>query len=192
VIRALAAAMLIPTLLAGCALPVVAPTIDVPKAPVPDAPAGDRSERGNVVKQVGETAAFGPTQDQLVVKFVVDKITVGAKCTADYAQPAERGTFVKVDMRAETDPTMPANGLYMINGWDFSTVGADGVTESDLVTGAGSSCIDPNEALSNQPFSPGSKYRGSIVLDTKNTSGVLVLKPAFMATTGGWEWQYGA
>jgi hypothetical protein len=143
--------VLIPALLAGCGSPATTPTIDVLKAPAepapaaPVAPADDRSERGNVVKQLGEPAAFGPTQDQLVVKFVVDKITVGAKCTEPYAQAPERGTFLKVDLRAETEPTLPTDGFYMISGWDFATVGADGITESSLVTGPAAVCLDADE-----------------------------------------------
>ena len=107
-------------------------------------------------------------------------------------QPAEHGNLVRIDLRAETAKTLPADGFYMLTGWDFSTVGADGITETQLVTVGAASCLDESDMFHNQQFAPGSKYRGSIVIDTKNDSGALILKPSFMFGTGGWEWTYGA
>lgn len=187
--------------LAACSAPApAAPQLNVPlaseaaAAPAPSAPTGEQSERGNLIKKLGEPAAFGPTasgQVDPVVTFAVDKITVGAKCTSAYPQPAEHGNLVRVDLRAETAKTLPPDGFYMISGWDFSTVGADGITETQLVTGPAAMCLDESDMFHGQQFAPASKYRGSIVIDTKNSSGVLVLKPSFMMTTGGWEWEYG-
>jgi hypothetical protein len=79
-----------------------------------------------------------------------------------------------------------------VNAYDFATVGKDGITESSLMTGAASGCLDPSEQLTSGPYSPSSKYRGALVLDTKNPSGALVFRPGFMGTTGGWEWAYRA
>jgi hypothetical protein len=77
----------------------------------PATPACQTSERGNVVKKVGETAAFGLTQDEFVVSFVIDKIMVGAKCTSQFAQKPEHGSFLRLDVRAETKPNMPTNNF---------------------------------------------------------------------------------
>jgi predicted small lipoprotein YifL len=199
-IRALVAALALSAVLAGCGTPTPAPQLNVPPASTAEQPApapaagGQQSERGNLVKQLGESAAFGPTasgQVDPVVTFAVDKITVGAKCTSAYPQPAEHGNLVRIDLRAETAKTLPTDGFYMLTGWDFSTVGADGITETQLVTGAAASCLDESDMFHNQQFAPGSKYRGSIVIDTKNPAGALILKPSFMFGTGGWEWTYG-
>lgn len=194
--RLLVAALLAAT--AACAQPAApgsAPTVNVPQAsvaPVPEsapaAPAGNVSDRGNVIKKVGETAAFGPTQDNLVVSFVVDKITVAAKCPGQFAQKPEHGHFVRLDVRAETKPAMPANLGYSISPFDFSTDGPDGVTEQSLSTGPTYGCVDPSAQFPST-LNPGSKYRGAIILDTANPSGVLVYRPGFMAG-GGWEWSY--
>jgi hypothetical protein len=176
--------------------PGSSPTVNVPQASAtaapaspPATPAGNTSERGNIIKKQGETAGFGPGQDDIEVTFVVDKITVDAKCTSQFAQKPEHGHFVKVDLRAETKPTMPTDRGYSIGAYDFSTVGGDGVTEQSLGTGPAFGCIDPSEQFPPN-ITPGSKYRGSIVLDTKNPAGVLVYRPGFMAS-GGWEWHYG-
>lgn len=198
---AIVAAALSLTTLAACGAPASssAPTLNVPKAAeaVAAAPSSaaakpaNLSPRGNVTKQLGDVAAFGPTQDQLVVKFAIDKITVDPKCTSQFASKPQNGHFIRLDVRAETDPAMPNNGLYTINPFEFSTVGADGITESTLMTGAAITCVDTSELLPSGSFSPGSKYRGALILDTKNPSGLLVFRPGFMGTTGGWEWTYG-
>jgi hypothetical protein len=198
---------LLPALLAAVALSACsaratdAPALNVPvasEAPAaaedgpagPATPVGNMSERGNVIKQLGETGGFGPTQDNIAVTFAVDKITVDAKCTAQYAQKSEHGHFVKVDLRAETKSTMPPNMGYGVSGYEFTTVGEDGITEQTLVTGPAFSCLDESEQFP-ATLNPGSKYRGSIVLDTKNPEGVLVFRPMFMGGAGGWEWAYG-
>ena len=154
------------------------------------APEGDTSERGNVVKKPGEVAGFGPTNDDIAVTFAVDKITVDPKCTSGYSQKPENGHFVRVDLRAETKPTMPLDRGYSIGSFDFTTVGPDGLTEQNISTGSGFMCLDSSEQFPST-INPGSKYRGAIVLDTKNPAGVLVYRPAFMFGTGGWDWTYG-
>jgi hypothetical protein len=188
----IAALTLFPLLLTGCGTEVAAPQLSVPPASAA-APTvgGQQSERGNLIKQLGETAAFGPTQSQLVVSFAIDKITVDPKCTSAYAQKSEHGHLVKIDLRAETDKALPTDGFYMLTGWDFATVGADDITETQLVTGASAMCLDESDTFHNAEFAPGSKYRGSIVVDTKNPAGALIMKPSFMLGSGGWEWQYG-
>ena len=197
---ALAAATLSFAALTACAAPATssAPTLDVPKAteapPTPtiaSAQPANLSPRGNVPKKLGEVAAFGPTQDQLVVKFAIDKITVDPKCTSQFAGRPLNGHFIRLDVRAETDPSMAANTFYSINPFEFATVGADGITESSLMTGAAITCVDTSALLPSGSFSPGSKYRGALILDTRNPSGVLVFRPGFMGTSGGWEWEYG-
>ena len=197
VIRAAAVALALSVLVVACsATPATTPPqLNVPPAPQvavaapAAAPAGDTSERGNVVKKPGEVAGFGPTQDNIVVTFAIDKITVDAKCTASYSQKSEHGHFIRLDVRAETKPTMPTDRGYAINPFEFSTVGPDGITEQSLTTGPSFTCLDQSQQFP-ATISPGSKYRGSLILDTKNPSGVLVYRPNFMLG-GGWEWNYG-
>ncbi|MCE3551338.1 DUF4352 domain-containing protein [Pseudonocardia sp. RS11V-5] len=177
--------------LAGCsnsAYPT--PTVDVPTAAAPTTPSAPTSERGFLVKQIGETGGWGVSNGDISVKFVVDKITVDPQCTNRFASASEHGHFVQVDMRVETTPTMPTNMGYQINPFSWSAVGADGVTESSIATGSSYSCIDNSKQLTTQ-MTPGSKYRGSLVFDVTSPTGTLLF-PHPNPSLGGWEWTYGA
>ena len=70
----------------------------------------------------------------------------------------------------------------------WSVVGPDGVTESAIATGAAFTCLESSEQLPVEQFTPSSKYRGKIVLDTASASGVLLFRPGI--TNGGWEWSF--
>ena len=192
------AAVAIATLaLAGCSNQAPAPSVDVPVATAPAVAAATptstaapgTNERGNLVKAPGETAGWGVTNDDLSVKFVVDKITVDPKCTSQFASKSENGHLVQLDIRVETTATMPTNAGYSMNPYSWSAIGPDGVTESSLTTAATFSCLDSKAQLPVD-FSPASKYRGSIMLDTSSTTGTLIFRPAFV-NAGGWEWAYG-
>jgi hypothetical protein len=172
------------------------PTVDVPTtaaaapAPASATPAADANEsaRGNLIKQIGETAGWGVSNADISVKFVVDKITVDPKCTTQFATPAQNGHLVKVDMRVETTPSMPTNFAYSINPGAWSAVGEDGSTQTSLATAPSFSCLNSNEQLPSQ-LSPASKYRGSIVLDVSSPTGTLIFSHP-NPTLGGWEWTY--
>jgi hypothetical protein len=81
------------------------------------------------------------------------------------------GHFVKVDLRAETKPNMPADSYYSINAAEFSTVGEDGLTESQVWTGPSIGCLDESEQFPSGQLAPGSKYRNSIVIERKTRPG---------------------
>lgn len=69
-------------------------------------------------------------------------------------------------------------------------IGPDGVTEDAVATGPAFGCLDQAEQLPVDPFSPSSKFRGSLVLDTRSDSGTLVFRPGVGGA--GWEWGFGA
>ena len=172
--------------------PAPAAAVDVPPPPTTAAPAVGQSERGLLIKRPGDVAQFGVTQDALTVKFVVDKITVDPKCSGGAAQQAENGHLVKLDLRAETTPELPASSNFYIVGGDWSVVGPDGVTESEVWTMPAASCLPSKQLFPSDPLSPASKYRGSIILDTRSASGVAMFRPGFMSDHGGWEWSFPA
>ena len=74
----------------------------------------------------------------------------------------------------------------MVTAHEWSVVGPDGLTESSAATGSAFMCLDEDELLPTSPFTPASKYRGSIVLDSKSTSGALLFRPS--SWPPGWEW----
>ncbi|MFC4950107.1 hypothetical protein [Pseudonocardia sp. GCM10023141] len=159
-------------------------------APSPAPPHGEMSPRKNLVKKVGETADWGIGNNNISVKFVVDKITVDPKCTSQFAGKPQNGHLVQMDVRVETTPDMPTNTGYSINPYSFSAIGPDGVTEPSVVSGVSFSCLAPNTHLPAQ-FAPASKYRGSLVLDVSSPTGTLIFSPSFSGA-GGWEWAFPA
>ncbi|NMH97295.1 hypothetical protein [Pseudonocardia acidicola] len=170
-----------------------APNVPTAAPPTTTAAALPKSERGLTIKQVGQpagwTTADGSTQE---VTFVIDKITVDPKCEASYSQKPENGHFVRVDIRAETTTAMETNAGYAISPSEWAVVGPDGVTESSVASGPSFSCLRSSDMFPTDPLTPASKYRGSIVLDTRSTSGTLTFRPGFFGGSGGWEWRFGA
>ena len=194
IFRSLGVAVPVVALVVGvsscAAAPPAAPaaTVDVP--PATSAPPVGQSERGLLIKRPGDVAQFGVTQDALTVKFVVDKITVDPKCTGAAARPAENGHLVRIDLRAETTSALPASAGFRIVGGDWSVVGPDGVTETQVWTIRSASCFPSKELFPSDVLSPASKYRGAIVLDTRSASGAVMYRPSFMSDHGGWEWSF--
>ena len=172
---------------------IATPTTTPTPEPTVSTPA--TSERGNVVKQIGETAWVSMSATDLTpwVEFQVTGIEVGGECTSDYATPPTNGQFLFVSMSMSTATEWPPEmaGVELdFNPFDWSTVGADGLTENDL-TGNGSiyGCLEEG-SLENVTVGPGENVVGTVVLDSANPSGVLVYQPFWGGTPGGWEWTY--
>ena len=193
--------LLLGVLLAGCgsspgaqpSMPDVAPASSAPPAAAtPSSSAfgpAQTSPRGLLVKKVGQPAGFSNPGGEVTATFVVDKITVDGRCTGEFAEQPENGHFVILDIRVETTAAMRENDGVQINPMDFSVIGPDGVTESQLSTAAAGQCVDLTDTLQPQRYTPASKYRGKLVLDTAHPAGVLILQPP---GGGGWEWTYPA
>jgi hypothetical protein len=185
---------------AGCASTSTPPaTPNVPLAPsataVATAPTpspfgpSETSPRGLLVKQVGQPAGFTNPAGEITATFVLDKIAVDANCTSEFSQEPQNGHFIRLDFRVETTSAAKPEDFLSINPFSWSIVDPDGITESSVTSGQSYSCLKSDEQLSTGPFTPASKYRGSIVLDSKNTSGILMFRPA---PTVGWEWTFPA
>jgi hypothetical protein len=151
------------------------------------------SPRGNVVKQLGEEAGAvsvdrpGLTWEDMEIIFAIDAIEVGATCTQEFADPPENGHFLALDVRVSTREHLDESlGWSFLNPYDFSVVGDDGVTETALATFATYGCIAESEELPSE-FAPASKYTGTIILDSKHDTGVLVYRTGRGA---GWEWEF--
>jgi hypothetical protein len=156
-----------------------------------------RSPRGHIVKGLGEVGGLShpddttPTLDELVLSFTIDDIRVDAPCPSEYAQPPQNGHFVALDIRASTTETYPADQLvFAMNPADFSLVGPDGVTISNIATAPTYSCIsyDDPSVFPSDMFVPASQYRGTVILDIPSTTGTLIYTP--MGKPNGWEWSF--
>lgn len=143
------------------------------------------NERGNVVMQLGEEAQLGEAGGETMVAFTVDSIAPPPQC--EFVEPPENGHLVALQMRVSTSAEL--SDTFLILPADFSFVGADGVTVSNLDTFPAFSCLDPGQQLTQDPLSPASQYVGAVVLDVPAPTGTIIYRPT-MAPRAGWEWQF--
>jgi hypothetical protein len=156
------------------------------------APTPAKSPRGLIPRKVGEIASFTDKDtDEDVLRFAVTKITTDPKCNAPAAEYAksEHGHLVRVDLNVETAASYRHDEhWFRPDAMQWSIQGPDGFTESNLGTFAAYSCVSE---LLPDTLNPSSKYVMTVVLDTKNTSGVLMFQPyTFGGEKGGWEWTF--
>ena len=156
----------------------------------------ERSQRGNVIKEVGETALSAydaaDVEGTTWLEFQVTDIEVDGTCTAEFAEPPENGSFIFVSLSVSTASNWPPD-MEGINvdfiPTDWSIVGQDGLTESNLDTIATYSCLPEGELLPVNGIGPGENVVGKVVLDSANPSGVLVFRP-WWGGGPGWEWAF--
>jgi hypothetical protein len=164
--------------------------------PEPEPEGPKLNDRGNIVKEMGEEGAImTEAGDAPWVTFTVDSVKP-AECTPEwqeYGSPPENGHLVAVQMRFATTPAMagePGLEYFTVSGYDFNFIGSDGVTVSSLDTMATYSCLPENQLLTSDALRPGQQYRGAVVLDVPEPSGVLVYQPSSLWIDGGWEWEF--
>jgi len=169
---------------AGATLPTTASA--GPEASEPAGPA--KSDRGNVIKQVGEEAYVTLLdRDERVVTFSIDAIRVDQPCNSGFADEPVNGHFVGIDVRAATTPNLPADWFIQLSADNFQVIGPDGLTVTD-VWGTAYSCLDTASSFTTDQLGPAQQYAGTVVIDSPVTSGTLVYKVPGGLT--GWEWQF--
>ncbi|GAA3839060.1 hypothetical protein [Amycolatopsis tucumanensis] len=160
------------------------------KSPTPVIPVNPRQ---NVEVKIGETIGFGSHADRPEVAFTLTKVTVGGRCTEPYAQKPENGRFIFLDMTVTTSSSMSGDfAPSLLNPNNFSIIGPDGVTETggSLSSAPAIGCLSRSK-LFPLALSPGQNYVGTVVLDSRNTTGSLVLAPYGLDGFNGWEWNLG-
>ncbi len=171
---------------------IATPTTAPEPTPEPTVSVPVTSERGNIVKAVGETAGvMDLVTGNLWVEFQVTGIEVGGTCTADYVEPSENGQFLFVSLSMSTATEWPSDmqGVSLdFNPNEWSVIGADGLTENELATVSTYGCLAEGD-LVPVTVGPGENVVGTVALDTANPSGVLVFKP-WWGGGSGWEWTY--
>lgn len=185
-------------LLTGCAgpgedspepeAPTVEPATTPSETPEPDQPR-DESERGNLIKEVGETFGLGsPDSGEPPVTFSVTAIEVDPECTNEWAEPSEYGHFVKIDLEGETTSELAdiGGGLWWGSvAWDV--IAENGTTmNGSPATSAAWSCLPDSDTLP-QEIGPAERVSGSIVLDVPTPSGIVILTDN---PDAAWEWEY--
>ena len=168
----------------------VAPSTEPPSSSSSSAPAGSGdNERGNIEKQIGEEAGVTGTDGSDLMTFTVDAIQVDYPCSGDYPQPPENGHFVGLSMHITTAPNLPADSFVDINATDFSFIGSDGVTVSNVDTFPAFTCAPDDEQLPSGSLGSGQQYVGTLVLDVPETTGIVQYQPLYLSA-GGWEWRF--
>ncbi|MGO1050532.1 hypothetical protein [Crossiella sp. CA198] len=189
----LAVACLSVLLLSACASappPVAAPpTTSTTTAAPTSSPAPSpttsrkRSPRGNLMKSVGELAAWGEN-DELAAEFTLTAIEVDPPCKAKWSKTDGKHMLL-LSFTVRTTEKLPTDDSWSIVPNDFEVVGPDGLTESELFPEGYGNC--PKDQLPFRPYSPASKLAGTVVLFSKHAHGTLVYRPS---SNTGWEWTY--
>ncbi|MGY1615492.1 hypothetical protein ACI797_01980 [Geodermatophilus sp. SYSU D00691] len=189
-------------LLAGCSSavrgtaspdPAMAPpeaSSSAPSSPQPEEPGtAEVNARGNIEKEVGEPAGVTGDDGEPLLTFTVDEIVADYTCTGDLPEPAENGHFVALRMTVETAPNLPPDAYYDISAYEFSFIGGDGVTFTEVDTFAAFICAADDQQLPSGELGSGQRYTGTLVLDVPGNSGIVQYQP-FYLPEGGWEWEF--
>ncbi len=156
-------------LLAGCST-----------APAP-APAVE-----HVTKQIGESAGLVTDSGQPKVEFVILAIRKDFTCSANPDLTSANGNFVAVEMEVATADTL-APDVFRTGRDTFAILGPDGVLETDLA-GNAEGCLKDEEKMLEQ-VEPGQRVTGTVVLDSRNTSGRLIFSQESPGGRG-WVWDF--
>jgi hypothetical protein len=164
------------------------PTKSATPTPSPTEVKESRSPRGNLLGEVGDTASILSLDEETLVDFTINSITVDPKCTAPRADKAENGHFLVLDVDVETQPGMEEvlYGEFAMNPYFFKAIDKDGKTSNaDFGTSASYSCLKDGEELPGL-IGDAETASGKVILDTDVESGTLV----FEMDELGWEWEY--
>lgn len=170
--------------LALAALPLITAACSGGGGEVENSP--PKSDRGNIIKQVGETAGYGVDRcgGEDCVSFVVTSIEPSAPCDFEPLEPA-KGDVIAVHLSIDTRPDVPEDmllGIFQSHNW--AVVDAEGTTHNNSSGEIMPPCdTDPNGL---GEIRPGSHYEGVLNFDVPNGSKIMILD---MFGNASWEWQ---
>jgi hypothetical protein len=173
--------------------PTPSPTITTPTGAAAPPESGDAIRQDTQATAVGEAVGAVVSSDGVPsVQLVVNELAVDGECTSALAVPSERGHMLVVSLTMSTNtelvdvtltPTVDVSRL------DFRIVGPDGLVEADNGTMPAYACLAESDAMPPE-VGPGQTVTGKIAFDTEHTAGVLVYRPWWVDTAGGWEWAF--
>lgn len=146
------------------------------------------SERGNLVKELGQLAGIANEDGEMLVEFALSEIVGDFECTSEWADEPQNGTYLGLKFDVTTTPLLAEDDWldsFTITPHDFRLLSSDGVRENDS-TGNAYSCLDSRDEL---PYGIGPSERASgwVVLDTALDSGVIIMENW---SGGSWEWTF--
>ena len=144
----------------------------------------ERSGPGPVAKEVGQEARLVGEDDAVLLSFTVEVIRTDVTCDVSGAVAPVAGQFVAVDLTVTTGGHLP--GEVAFDPARFTVTGPDHVPVPDL-TGPGAACL--RDAFPAGPLAPGGTYRGTVVLDSPVSSGLLDVLP-LGPDDADWQWEF--
>lgn len=155
----------------------------------PEIPQAETSERGFMVKRIGDESALLKSDGKTrVASWTLTGIDVDVQCTAPYSEPPQNGHYVALNFDVET-----FEDLIDVHGYPFSLSGnmwqyylADGTLWNGMPTSGNTySCLTDTETLPNQ-IGESTKASGRIVFDLPTTDGILAFSDD--GWLNGWEY----
>lgn len=197
---------------AGCSAGKPDPADSPTPAPDPlaDPKYGERivSERGTLMKEIGQLAAMGDVGENLqtvvMAEFKVTGIDPNFQCPAARAQPPANGNYIAINVEVTATPELAEvqrmtgmSSFSFTDGFDFTVLAPDGTMEDPYdhygATGNAATCLDEENRLPAE-MEPGETAEGTIVLDSPYDSGTLLLLQPSHYTPGEvdccWEWVF--
>jgi hypothetical protein len=150
------------------------------------------NQRGNIVKTLGEEGGLTSEDGRTLYTFAIDSISPDVPCTEEYSSyDPENGHITAVQMRLATQAFTPDDFSYLtVSSSDFSFIGSDGLTFTNVDTMATYGCIADSKKFPSSDLQPGSQYAGIVLLDLPEASGTLIYRPSSVYNGGGWEISY--
>ncbi|QFG69055.1 hypothetical protein [Ornithinimicrobium pratense] len=161
----------------------------------PDFGESETSERGLLIKEIGQAAGIGDPADEATVAFTLTDVVVDFECTADpmMVDPPANGHYVAFEWEVETgsaDAMTEAfyDSSFTLSEWDLSVLDENGKLLNDI-SGNALWCVESADSLPTA-IGPKQTASGLIVLDLEVTSGILVVNGSSWGVQGGWEWAF--
>lgn len=162
-----------------------------PSAALPTS-ASTENDRGQLVREIGETASIGKDGDEPSFEMKVTGFEF-VECTGVYAQEIQ-GHVLAVNVEMETAPDFVGNDGFndvddvMLTGWlNWTGYDEEGFKMSSLGGDGISNCFDDGRELFPDYLGKGEKAKGQILLNVTTESGEVAFDPF---RSGGWVWEY--
>ncbi|MGP9781842.1 hypothetical protein ACT3UQ_05205 [Glutamicibacter sp. AOP12-B1-11] len=163
--------------------PPVTKPVDASPSPSPT-PSSTRSDRGNLVKEMGQASSWLNAAKEPTVNFRVDWIKANATCNDDYfPEPAKGMKRIEVHLTVETTKAL-ADGEYSptitFSPFLWKYIDANGQTYGgDIMAADGIRCESKPNPLPDE-FGPAEKGKGWIMMDVPDLEGTLIYnQPGF-------------
>ena len=144
----------------------------------PDFGESEPSERGNLVKEIGQAAGIGDPDGDTTVAFTLTDVIVDFECTADpmMVDPPANGHYVAFEWEVETGSAAAMteafyDSSFTLSEWDMNVLDENGKRLNDI-SGNALWCLESADSLPTA-IGPKQTASGLIVLDLEVTSGIL-------------------